>query len=218
MKYLIPPTRWLAIFAIPVVLATVTPEAQAQAPLGGSGGGSGVSGAGMGGGLAGGAPPKPRSQPPSALPGTRTEKVVPAPSDRIATDMAPNEALFDGINRGDIASVKDAISRGAELNERNILGLTPIDLSVDLGYNDITFLLLSMRGSDGQRGPPPTTGPKSAKADLRALARSEAKSAKTSSKAAQGIAPPPPAAPKLFANDGGSPVPSAGFLGYGSQR
>ena len=159
---------------------------------------------------------KGRQKPPSALPGTRTEKVEPAPADRIANEMAPNEALFDGINRGDMAAVKDAVNRGAELTTRNILGLTPIDLSVDLGYNDITFLLLSMRGAGGNSGLPPA--PKTAKADLRALAKAEAKAAKTSSKAAQGIAPPPPAAPKLFANDGGTPIPSAGFLGYGSQR
>jgi hypothetical protein len=208
--------RWLATFVVPMLLAVATAvPAQAQAPLGGSGM-PGAAGPGQGS-----APPatKGRAKPPSALPGTRTEKVQPAPADRMATDMAPNEALFDGINRGDMASVKDAITRGAELNTRNILGLTPIDLAVDLGYNDITFLLLSMRGADGS-GPPRQTGPKSAKADLQALAKSEAKAAKSpkTTKAAQGIAPPPPAAPKLFANDGGSPVPSAGFLGYGSQR
>jgi hypothetical protein len=209
MTYLVPRAGWLALLAIPTLLAVSEP-AEAQAPLGGSG--ISRSGAGQGGGSTGA---KAKSAAPSALPGTRTEKVEPAPADRMATDMAPNEALFDGINRGDIAAVKDAISRGAELNGRNILGLTPVDLSVDLGYNDITFLLLSLRGADSSSGPPP---PKSAKADLRSLAKSEAKVAKTSAKADQGIAPPRPAAPKLFANDGGAPVPSAGFLGYGSQR
>ena len=33
-------------------------------------------------------------------------------------------------------------------NGHNILGMTPMELSVDLGRNDISFLLLSMRGAD----------------------------------------------------------------------
>ena len=47
--------------------------------------------------------------------------------------MEPNDALFDAINRGDIAAARDAISRGADLGARNILGMTPMELSVDLG-------------------------------------------------------------------------------------
>ena len=62
--------------------------------------------------------------------------------------MEPNEALFDAINRGDIGAARDAISRGADLQGHNILGMTPLELSVDLGRNDISFLLLSMRAGD----------------------------------------------------------------------
>ena len=60
--------------------------------------------------------------------------------------MEPTEALFDAINRGDIGTARDAISRGADLHGHNVLGMTPLELSVDLGRNDISFMLLSMRG------------------------------------------------------------------------
>ena len=63
--------------------------------------------------------------------------------------MEPTDALFDAINRGDINAARDAISRGANLRGHNVLGMTPMELSVDLGRNDISFLLLSMRGADG---------------------------------------------------------------------
>jgi ankyrin repeat protein len=66
--------------------------------------------------------------------------------------MPPTDALFDAINRGDIAAARDALNRGADLNGVNVLGMTPMELSVDLGRNDISFLLLSMRGEDGGRG------------------------------------------------------------------
>ena len=83
---------------------------------------------------------------PSALPGSQvsTDRVIPA--DKNAVDMSPNDALFDAITRGDIAAAQDAINRGADFNARNVLGLTPLDESIDLGRNNITFLLLSLRG------------------------------------------------------------------------
>ena len=65
--------------------------------------------------------------------------------------MQPTDALFDAINRGDIATARDAISRGADLQGQNILGMTPLELSIDLGRNDISFLLLSMRAADDGR-------------------------------------------------------------------
>ena len=70
--------------------------------------------------------------------------------------MEPTDALFDAINRGDIAAARDAVSRGADLGGRNLLGMTPLDLSIDLARKDITFMLLSMRGGDSapNRGPP----------------------------------------------------------------
>src|SRR4051812_21472133 len=78
----------------------------------------------------------PQQAPPPALPGASSNSAA-APANRPANDMEPTDALFDAINRGDIGAARDAVSRGAELNGRNVLGMTPIELSVDLGRNDI---------------------------------------------------------------------------------
>ena len=68
--------------------------------------------------------------------------------DRGNKDIGPTVALFDAINRGDGLAARDAINRGADMNGHNILGQTPLDLSIDLNRNPITFLLLSLRDSD----------------------------------------------------------------------
>ena len=114
---------------------------------------------------------KPPIPPPDAVPGSKPRGPV-APATRPVGDMQPTDALFDAINRGDIAGARDALNRGADLNGVNVLGMTPMELSVDLGRNDISFLLLSMRGEDSGRGsraigrdtaaapPPPSAGSK----------------------------------------------------------
>jgi hypothetical protein len=86
--------------------------------------------------------------PPPAIPGAQPdEDAAVIPADRLAAEMSPNDALFDAINRGDLAAAKDALSRGAQLDAHNVLGQTPTDAAIDLSRNDITFLLLSMRGA-----------------------------------------------------------------------
>jgi hypothetical protein len=157
----------------------------------------------------------PKVAPPPALPGAKSTGTA-APSDRPALDMEPNEALFDAINRGDIGAARDAISRGADLGARNILGMTPMELSVDLGRNDISFLLLSMRNGDKDRNrpaPPAETAAKSspgrqAKQVPRTPALAQVKES----------APAPSQTPRLFSGDGGTPNPNAGFLGFDSGR
>ena len=97
---------------------------------------------------------KPEAPQPAAVPGTRVSPEAAAPT-RSAAEMSPTEALFDAINRGDSPAARDAVNRGANLGAHNAIGLTPLELSVDLGRNDISFLLLSMRGDDagsGRRG------------------------------------------------------------------
>ena len=154
-----------------------------------------------------------RQAPPPALPGAQSQGTA-APATKAAGDMAPNEALFDAINRGDITAARDALSRGAELNAQNILGMTPMELSVDLGRNDIAFLLLSMRGETPRRG----------KAVSQSDAGGQSIAAKPSTrkavplKVAAGPGNRTDQAPRLFANDGGTPVPSAGFLGFDTGR
>src|SRR4051812_42340747 len=166
-------------------------------------------------------PPAPRVAPPPALPGAQSTKGTAVPASRPATDMEPNEALFDAINRGDIGSARDAISRGADLNARNILGMSPMELSVDLGRNDISFMLLSMRGENGSSvrkaastpAGPPAGGAQTVLTGAGSSARTRAKPEEVP------VQPPQPtAAPRLVANDGGAPNPAAGFLGFDPSR
>src|ERR1700722_7633961 len=129
------------------------------APSTGWGQGMGLGGGGLGGGATPGRrAPTPKAEAetpplpaPEAVPGARARAPA-APSTRAPTDLQPPDALFDAINRGDIAAARDALNRGADLDGFNVLGMTPMELSVDLGRNDISFLLLSMRGEDASRG------------------------------------------------------------------
>jgi hypothetical protein len=158
---------------------------------------------------------------PPALPGAVSSGGA-APATKIPLDMSPNDALFDAINRGDVAAARDALGRGADLRAHNILGMTPMEVSVDLGRNDISFLLLSYRGSDQSGGRQPPTAVAAA---AQPATSTKATPAKTASRnpivpvKAEAPVPTPaaPQTPRLFANDGGTPVPSAGFLGFGSQ-
>jgi hypothetical protein len=172
---------------------------------------------------------KPPQAPPDALPGAVSRGgAVPAQGGPIAD---PTEALFDAINRGDIGSARDAIDRGADLSGQSVLGLSPLDLSVDLGRNDITFLLLSLRNGDsgpGRRGPVQTTqtGPAAKPGAGHAATASKTPVAGQTKAAARNPATPTakqaaqvaPAAPRLFAGDGGTPNPGAGFLGFDSRH
>ena len=174
-------------------------------------------------GPAGGAE-KPPPPAPAAIPGAKAREPV-APATRAASDMQPTDALFDAINRGDIAAARDALNRGADLNGVNVLGLTPMELSVDLGRNDISFLLLSMRGEDGGRGAravahgnAPSAAP-SAPPSVRTAQTKHRSSRKSASvQVTRDAVPAATAAPKLFANDGGTPLPNVGFLGFGSRQ
>lgn len=160
------------------------------------------------------APSPQKTAPPPALPGAASTGAAAQPS-RSPSDMEPTDALFDAINRGDIGAARDAISRGADLRGQNVLGMTPLELSVDLGRNDISFMLLSMRETGDDRAhrlpaaqqaakPPP------AKQARQVPARSAAK--------ATAAAPAPAQTARLFTGDGGTPNPNAGFLGFDSSR
>ncbi|HUB10835.1 MAG TPA: ankyrin repeat domain-containing protein [Acetobacteraceae bacterium] len=157
----------------------------------------------------------PVSRPP-ALPGAASRSDAAAPATRNPADMSPNDALFDAINRGDIAAARDAMNRGAELSAHNVLGMTPMELSVDLGRNDISFLLLSYRTADTPNGPPTAQAKATqAAAPPDTVARSRAHANVIPVRA---TVPAAPRTPRLFANDGGAPVPNAGFLGFGGAQ
>ena len=99
-----------------------------------------------------------------------------------------------------------------------------MELSVDLGRNDISFLLLSMRGEDSGRGSRSVGREATAEASspkVAAAGKHIATAKRVASKAPAAarplpVATKPIATPKLFANDGGTPLPSAGFLGFDS--
>ena len=141
--------------------------------------------------------------PPPAIPGAQPdEDAAIAPADRLAAEMSPNDALFDAISRGDMPAAKDALNRGAQLDAHNVLGQTPTDASIDLDRNDITFLLLSMRTTNGTT--PPAT-------------LATAKAATTRGKKGHVI---PASAhtnqashPQLSTNRG-APNPAVGFIGF----
>lgn len=166
-----------------------------------------------------GAEPKP-AQPPG-LPGAALGQDRIAPADKSATsDMQPTDALFDAINRGDIVSARDALSRGADFNAKNVLGLTPLDQSIDLGRNDITFLLLSLRGSSPAPERSAVTPVKAGKGDTRQPpVRAETTAAKKPTPAPRPVAQQAPPRPVAQATsrpgDSGTPNPQTGFLGFG---
>ena len=205
--------------ALGLTVILMAPAAQAQM-MGGAGG----MGAGqlLSGGKARGSTPAPA--PPSALPGARPGEKV-APAEVSPSSMNPTAALFDAINRDDLAAARDALNRGAELRGRNVLGMTPLQLSIDLGRNDITFLLLSMRAAD-DTGPPAgpgiaASGGPGAPPARRATAADHARIARQARRAAAPsvrVAAAPAPAPARFAGNGGTPVPGAGFLGFDPGR
>lgn len=171
---------------------------------------------------------RPRERAPPALPGSRAEPAAVTPADRNAAELPPTEALFDAINRGDTPAARDAINRGADLSGHNVLGLTPLELAVDLGRNDITFVLLSMRGGEtsgppaGAGGPGATSARETA-AERRVREREAREQRRRELLAARGARTQPsgtaqPTGPRLFARDGGAPVPQAGFLGFDPVR
>ena len=168
---------------------------------------------------------------PPALPGATSHADTVAPATRLPTDMSPDDALFDAINRGDIAAARDAMSRGAELSAQNVLGMTPMELSVDLGRNDISFLLLSYRSADGSSGASAQAAAGQGAAGQAQVAQAKGARSGAAARTAAGksagrepLVPvkatvqAAPQTPRLFANDGGTPVPGAGFLGFDTSQ
>ncbi|MBR0656879.1 ankyrin repeat domain-containing protein [Plastoroseomonas arctica] len=163
--------------------------------------------------------------PPPALPGLaarRAPEPIPADTSRV---LEPTDALFDAITRGDLPAARDAVSRGADLDSRNVLGLTPVDAAVDRGRNEILFYLLSARSTARNPAPPPEANdtPQQRAARQRALT-AERLAAERAATRASSAAPATvqraaaPQSPRLFANDGGAPRPEVGFLGFDAGR
>jgi len=165
--------------------------------------------------------PQATQRAPAGLPGLTARRAPePIPADPNA-NLSPTAALFDAINRGDLAAARDAVNRGASLDERNVLGLNAIEASVDQRRNDILFFLLSARGSVRGAPPPPEAllTPAQRAARDRAAAAEAARVAREAARGGTGPRGPAPATrPRLFANDGGAPRPEVGFLGFDAGR
>ena len=157
-----------------------------------------------------------REAPPPGIPGSQARDRI-APRIDVPLDVPPTEALFDAINRGDIGSAREALNRGADLAGRNVLGMTPLDLSIDLARNDITFLLLSLRaevetgrpsnGVAAAKAVPSTPQPRRTQASASAVRQTAV--ALTSPTAAR------QSAATRYAGALTTPAPDAGFLGFG---
>ncbi len=185
----------LRLLGISCLLLSLAQPAFAQLG-GGAVGAPGAPGAGGGrGGPSGGGQDEKKEEkplePPPSIPGATANPDTVIPADKAVGEMLPNEALFDAITRGDIASARDALNRGAQLDAHNVLGQTPTEASIALDRNDITFLLLSMRGTTQSR----TTRVASAVAPK-------------ATKAALHKQKPLPSL------DRGQPNPAAGFIGF----
>lgn len=151
--------------------------------------------------------------PPPALPGAALGQDRVTPAEKSNNDMPPNDALFDSVNRGDIISARDALSRGADPNATNILGLSALEQSIDLGRNDITFLLISLRG--GSPSGPPSIPTKGKPPTVKITAEPKpAPPPRRLSVSAEAVVPP--TSPyKAVPGPSGNPAPQAGFLGFG---
>ncbi|MDE2514509.1 MAG: hypothetical protein KGL12_00645 [Rhodospirillales bacterium] len=159
---------------------------------------------------------------PAGLPGAVGNADTVAPADKLPADMDPTQALFDAINRGDLKAARAAVDRGADLHGHNVLGMTPVELSVDLSRNDITFMLLSFGAGSANPAAPPLPAPKRG-VPARQVARAAPVHVAPVHVAPVHVAPSRPApvraasqpAPTYAELGGGSPAPSAGFLGFG---
>ena len=157
--------------------------------------------------------------PPPGLPGLQYRRAPePIPADP-NQNLSPNAALFDAINRGDLPAAREAVGRGADVESRNVLGLTPVDAAVDQGRNEIMFFLLSVRAGSRVAPQPPEAAaaaapPRSSGRRNTALPAAPVPAAESRMVAPTRQAP----SPRLWVGDGGAANPSIGFLGFDAGR
>lgn len=205
-----------ASFVFGIVLVSASP---AFAQFGGSGAGqTGIGGAAQRNLNAAQAASRGKGvSAPPVLPGMKPASDPAAPT-VLPSDMSPTDALFDAINRGDLPAAREAVNRGANLDGQNMLGLTPLELSVDLGRNDLSFMLLSMRGEDAASRRLASGETATAPDDRRVQARRLVSRTRTVTVTSRAAEEPVVATPRLDPGNGGAPIPAAGFLGFDEGR
>jgi hypothetical protein len=152
---------------------------------------------------------------PPAIPGAGAAPGIATAPKVAKTDQGdPTTELFTAINANDYAGAQDAISRGANLTAQNKLGETPLDLSIALNQNSITFLLLGARNEDGTPAPAEAIP---ASTHHHTYSYSHATPAAMDAPPARAPAVRP-AAPTASGSDPGTPNAAAGFLGFGAKN
>lgn len=146
-----------------------------------------------------------RAAPPAALPGAESAEEE---AGHANADMEPTAALFDAVNRGSLGAAKEAVSRGADLNGRNVIDQTALDMAIDLNRKDIMFFLLSMRAVDDSNEVTRTTVSNSG-------VRVENGSGHLSIGSRAGRGTSATVMDRRYDATGGQPQPTIGFLGFG---
>lgn len=200
----------LSIAALVAVAVASFPIAEAQ--MAGPGAGSPMGAGGPMGGQGLHPPQEKQEVAPPALPGASgVGNISAGPVTTLNED--PTKLLFSAINHGDYNQARAAVSRGANLDARNALDETPIELAVELNRNNITFMLLSVRAEEG---PGQRAAPQSVTASAVGHTRSAAHAPIVfSSRETQLRQSPARAVAAPIAGSPGVPDPSAGFLGFG---
>ncbi|WP_243429691.1 ankyrin repeat domain-containing protein [Acetobacter sacchari] len=146
--------------------------------------------------------------PPAALPGAESNEGEAGHSNM---DIEPTAALFESIDRGSLSAAKEALGRGADMNGKNVLGQTPLDMAIDLNRNDIMFFLLSMRGLDTSQ-PTTTTTVDSGSVKIAGGSGSLTIGGKASRGNKAGAMA---VVDRRYDASGGAARPAEGFLGFG---
>ncbi len=172
--------------------------------------------------MGGGGAPQPQARTPDiappAVPGVGTgAPLATGPKMQQSSAGDPTAALFAAVNKGDYSAAQDALSRGADLGAKNQFGETPLDLSIALNRNTITFLLLQTRNEMGG-----VSGPVGQTWSLGGATPAPVHKGKTKETHSAPVSAPHAVAPKpvphrtapAVTGDKGTPNPQAGFLGF----
>jgi hypothetical protein len=172
--------------------------------------------------LTGGGAPTPRAEAapdiaPPALPGADvTGGIATAPKVKKANSGDPTVDLFASINKGDFAGAQDAIGRGADLTAHDALGETPLDLSIALNQNNITFLILATleEGGGSPSGPPVSV---SSAAAAKPVVKPKTHTVQVKEQTTPVAKPEASTPAPVYGSDSGQPNVSVGYLGFGQK-